>query len=158
MAEAALARLEAERLPLARHIAPAGLETRATGVLFAPGDWSDEAAWSAPLAAWAAAVDQSCDATLVLVAPAARAEAVGAAVLARLAELGHPEAGLPDLLLHPAGTGELASLVAGCDAVLLDASQAVERPPALCRRAPRVLSADDVADFAAALPRARMAA
>jgi hypothetical protein len=116
------------------------------------------ASWSDALAAWAGAVDQSRDVTLVLAAPADEAEAVGAAALGRLAELGFAESALPDLLLHPMGAGELASLVAACDAVLLDAGQAVERPAPLCRRAARVLTAADVADFAAGLPRLRAAA
>ena len=157
-AERALARLEAEKLPLARHIAPAALETRREAVLLAPESWGDVASWSDALAAWAGTVDQSCDATLVLAVPAGEAEAVAASALGRLAELGFAEALLPDLLLHPMGPGELASLVAGCDAVLLDAGQAAERPAALCRRAGRVLTADDVADFAACLPRLRAAA
>jgi hypothetical protein len=158
-AERALARLEAEGLPLARHIARAALETRATSVLCAPEDWSDVASWGEPLSAWAGAVDQTCDATLVLAVPAAQAEVVGGALLARLAELGHPEATLPDLLLHPMGSpADLASLVAGCDAVLLDAGQAATPPPALCRRALRVLRAGDVASFASGLPRMLAAA
>src|SRR4051794_17381414 len=122
--ERALARLEAEGLPLARHIAPAALETRQEAVLLAPDAWSDVASWSDALAAWAGAVDQSCDATLVLAAPADQVEAAGAAALGRLTELGFAEAALPDLLLHPMGAGELASLVAACDAVLLDTGQA----------------------------------
>jgi hypothetical protein len=156
-AEQALARLESEALPLARHVVPAALDTRGTAVLFAP-DWQAPGAWSEALSAWAGAVGRDADATLVLAVAADQAETVTTTALARLAELGHPESSLPDLLLHPMAPGELPALVAACDAVLLDAAQASARPPALCRRALRVLAAGDVAPFATRLARLARAA
>jgi hypothetical protein len=149
--ERVFSELESEALPLARDVVPVVLETRSASALLAPGDWSDESSWSPVLDAWVRATGPDADATLVLAVPVADAEAVAGRVVARLAELGHADDALPDLLAHPIGDSplELAGLVAAVDAVIAEA----DGPPSLVRRARRVVAPGEVADFAAALPR-----
>jgi glycosyltransferase involved in cell wall biosynthesis len=132
IAERSLAQLAEEALPLARDIAPANIESRERLVLYAP-DWSDEAAWSAALAAWAEAVGPDDPVTLALYLPDdADAAELAEGILRALEQAGHSEENLPDLALCESGSAPIASLVAAADAVLLDGKNDT---PELTRRA-----------------------
>jgi hypothetical protein len=155
-AGAALARvldeLDAEALPLARAAGTAVLpEARAATVLLA-ADWDDEAAWTAALARWVAAVPAGADVSLVLPVAPERGDAVAARALTALVERGHDPEQVPDLLLLPWTARDVAPLVAAVDAVLLDERQAADPPAALVRRARRVLAPGDEAAAAALAP------
>jgi hypothetical protein len=62
-------------------------------------------------------------------------------------------AALPDLALHSRPDDDPLALVAGADAVLLDAGQAVARPPALVRRAGALVDLDGLGRWVADLKR-----
>ena len=142
--EGLLDELEREALPLARTIAPATVEGHDDVVLLAP-DWKGDA-WRAPLLRWVEAFGPDDAVTLALFVER-DVDAVVERVLAAVAEAGHAEDGLPDLAICEPGGASLASLVACAKAVLVpDAAQA---PPAVVRRALRVLAPADVAGWAA---------
>lgn len=150
IAEASLARLAEEGLPLAREVGMAELERRGELVLYAP-DWNDEGSWGQTLERWAAAFGPDDDVTLALHLPAGDPAALAARILARLEGAGHSADELPDLALCEPDSVSLASLVAAADAVLVDASS--EGRPELCRRARRIVPAspEGLLDYASAL-------
>ncbi len=150
--DASLQTLAAEGLPLARHVDVAAVEGRARVVLYAP-DWDDEAAWGTVLERWAATIDADADVTLVMPVRSDRAEAVMERILANLEQRGLDGAQMPDLALHQQPDDDVSGLVAAADAVLLDDGQGADPPPALWRRAQRIVAADPDAlrAFAAAL-------
>ena len=136
--DAVLADLEREALPPVRDVVPERPDGRGTLVAYAP-DWDDEATWSGVLARWAAAVAPDADVTLALCVDEARAGDVAARVMDVLDGLGGD---LPDLALHARPDADPLPLVLGADAVLLDDGQAADPPPALHRRALRLLTLD----------------
>lgn len=140
--------LERERLPLARTIQPAQVESRGQLVLYAPS-WEDEQRWSAVLASWLWAVPAHAQATLVMPVLPEAAEDTMERVVSAIATAGFSLDALPDLVLHQTPGGDLAPLVAGADVVLLDGGQAAASPPHLRRRARRLVVADspEFADF-----------
>jgi len=142
----------------ARAIVPAQLETRGTAVLYAPA-WDRPATWEPVLRAWAAALSDADDATLVLVAPPGEREALAPRALAALAASGRPAEALPDVLLDDPAADRLDGLVARCDAVLLDGAGGGcgAAREALTRRALRTLAADPPALAAFAAPLRRRA-
>jgi glycosyltransferase involved in cell wall biosynthesis len=148
--EHVLADLEAEALAPIRTVAPERPEGRGTLVAYAP-DWDDAPAWRAALGAWVGAVPADADCTLALAVREDRAGAVAEDVMAFLDGLG--VAALPDLALHSRPDDDPLALVAGADAVLLDAGQAVARPPALVRRAGALVDLDGLGRWAADLKR-----
>ena len=137
-AEASLATLAAEGLPLARDLRRAEIEARSRFAVYAP-DWSDDAAWGPALDAWIDTFTDADDITLALYVEG-DADAIGGRVMARLA--GREESRLPDLALVVPSSAPLAALAASADAVLIDAG--TERPE-LLRRARRVVPATDPA-------------
>jgi glycosyltransferase involved in cell wall biosynthesis len=128
--------LEREGLPPVREVAAERPEGRSTLVAYAP-DWDDEPTWSSVLARWAGAVGPDDDVTLVLCVDEPRAGDVAAKVMDVLDALGD---GVPDLALHARPDTDPLPLVLGADAVLLDDRQAADPPPALHRRAARLLT------------------
>jgi hypothetical protein len=150
--ESALAGLAADALAPVRGVARPELEARGTIVAYAP-DWSDEATWSAAVDRWARAVPAGADVTLALAATAGEAEAVAERLLGRLAELGHAEDALGDLLLH-ASDDAVAELLTVADVVLADGGPV---PALVRRRALRVVDSAELDAFAAELARAAVA-
>lgn len=136
--DAVLEELDREGLPPVREVAPERPDARETLVAYAP-DWDDEPTWSAVLARWAAAVAPDAAVTLALCVDEARAGDVAARVMDVLDGLGDD---LPDLALHARPDADPLPLVLGADAVLLDDRQAADPPPALWRRAARLLTLD----------------
>jgi hypothetical protein len=151
--DASLTSLAAEGLPLARDIVPVRPETRVTAVLYV-ADWKREEDWEEVLVRWAAAVPADADVTLVLPVPEDAAATVLDRIVDRIRGRGLDPERLPDLVLHPHDGDDVAPLVATANAVLLDARQAADPPPALWRRAAHVVRAEpaELAAFAATLP------
>jgi hypothetical protein len=139
-ADASLATLRAEALPLARDLRRTQIESRERTVVYAP-DWDDEPTWSATLATWAANVDPDAPVTLALHVPDAEAEALGGRIVAGLEAAGHPADSLPDLALCPHSEAPAIALAASADAVLADAGADRSARPDLFRRARRVIDA-----------------
>jgi glycosyltransferase involved in cell wall biosynthesis len=137
-AEASLATLASEGLPLARHLRRAEIESRALVVVYAP-DWADESTWGPVLDAWVSSFGADDDLTLALYADGDPA-AVGAVVMARLA--GRDESALPDLALVEPSSVPLAALAASADAVLSDGPTDPAARPELLRRARQIVPAD----------------
>lgn len=132
----------------ARAVVPPQLDTRGTAVLYAP-DWAHPQTWQPVLRAWAAALSDADDATLVLVAPEGERDALAPAAVAALQASGRAADALPDVLLDDPAADRLDGLVARCDAVLLDATAHPAAPGAadaahelLTRRALRTLAAE----------------
>jgi glycosyltransferase involved in cell wall biosynthesis len=148
IADARLAELHAGHPPRwARAVVPPDLDARTTTVLYAP-DWRHPQTWEPVLRAWAAALDDQDDVTLVLSAPADDHDALAPKVIAALG------AATADVLLHATPEGRLDGLVATCDAVLLDeATHSGPTHELLTRRAASTLAADPpaLATFAAQL-------
>ena len=140
LVERTLTTLEHERLPPAREIHPAHVASRRHTVLYA-APWHDEDAWSATLRRWIETIPADADVTLAMPVRIEKSEAVMGRVMRRLQESGADLDRLPDLALHQQVDDDPAALVAMADAVLLDAKQAVEQPPAVCRRALRLIEA-----------------
>jgi glycosyltransferase involved in cell wall biosynthesis len=136
--EQSLSRLAAEGLELAREVRPARVDSRERTVLYAP-DWRNEVAWTAALRRWVAAVPANGDVTLLMPVLDADAEAVMHRVMEWLESAGLDSKPLPDLAVHQQSNQDVCGLVAIADAVILDASQAGDPPPALWRRAHRVI-------------------
>jgi glycosyltransferase involved in cell wall biosynthesis len=145
----------------ARAVVPPQLDTRGTAVLYAPA-WERPETWKPVLRAWAATFSADDDATLVLVAPGGKRDALAPAAVAALEASGRPRDALPDVLLDDPPADRVDGLVARCDAVLLDEAAHPAAPgvagvaPArelLTRRALRTLAADPpaLAAFAAQL-------
>lgn len=149
IAGASLDELRRENLPLARAVGRAEIDSRATCVLYAP-DWSGEEAWAEALTAWAALVPADAPVTLALMAGDYDPATLGALIVARLEADGHDPERTADLTLCSGGLAALPEGVKRADAVLLDHAQGVAPPPALIRRAARVLrSAEETAAFLA---------
>ena len=152
-ADASLAALRAEALPLARDLRRTQIESRAHTVVYSP-DWSDSATWSRTLAAWAGGVAPHAPVTLALHVPDAEAEELGGRIVAALEAAGHPADTLPDLALCPYSEASAIALTASADAVLADAGADRSARPDLFRRARGVIAGDPEAirAFAAELP------
>jgi hypothetical protein len=146
-----LTTLEREGLPPVRDVVAERPDGRGTLVAYAP-DWDDEAAWSVALEHWVATVPADADVTLALAVAESRAQEVAERVMARLAA--HGDADVADLALHSRPDADPLPLVLGADAVLLDERQAGAPPPALWRRARRLLTADALPAWAVELKRA----
>jgi glycosyltransferase involved in cell wall biosynthesis len=138
-AEASLATLAEEGLPLARDLRRAEIEARSRFAVYAP-DWSDEAAWGPGLDAWLDTFTDADDVTLALYV-AGDADAIGRRVMARLAE--RDQSSLPDLALLEPGSVSLVALAASTDAVLTDGSTDPASRPELLRRARRIVRTTD---------------
>jgi hypothetical protein len=149
-ADASLATLRAEALPLARDLRRTQVESREHTVVYAP-DWSDQATWAHTLAVWAASVDPDDPVTLALHVPDADAEALGGRIVASLGAAGCPADTLPDLALCPYSEASAIALAASADAVLADAGADRAARPDLYRRARRVIDGtpDGVRAYAA---------
>jgi hypothetical protein len=139
-ADASLAALREEALPLARDLRRTEIESRECTVVYAP-DWSDHVTWEHTLATWAVQLDPSDPVTLALHVPDAEAEALGGRIVASLELAGCPADALPDLALCPHSEASAVALAASADAVLADAGADLASRPDLFRRARRVIEA-----------------
>ena len=136
-AEASLATLAGEGMPLARNLRRAEIEARTHFAVYAP-DWSDASVWAPALDAWLAAFGPADDVTLALYVDG-DADSTGERIMAHLA--GRDEESLADLALVVPGSASLAQLAASADAVLTDGPVDPAARPHLLRRARRVVPA-----------------
>jgi glycosyltransferase involved in cell wall biosynthesis len=152
--ERSLSTLTAEGLAYARDTQPIHFESRGRTVLYAPS-WETEGSWGPALERWVSTVPVDADVSLVMPVKPAQAETVMQAVLRRLEIMPNGPEDLPDLVLHQQAHEDLSGLVAVADAVLLDGAQACDPPPALWRRARRVITpaGRDLEEYAATLGR-----
>jgi hypothetical protein len=137
-AEASLASLRSEGLPVARAQRRAQIEARSRFAVYAP-DWDDDATWGAALDAWLEAFGANDDVTLALYVDG-DADAIGAHIMGRLA--GRDESTLPDLALVVPSSTTLGELGASADAILTDGPLDPAERPELLRRARRIVAAD----------------
>jgi hypothetical protein len=139
-AEASIAALKAEELPLARGLRRAEIEARTHFAVYAP-DWNaPDAAWAPALDAWIDTFGPDDDVTLALYVEG-DADAIGGRIMAHLA--GRDESTLPDLALVVPSSVTLAALAASADAVLTDGPTDPAARPELLRRARRIVAAGD---------------